>query len=482
MSCGHRTVWRGILAALLLSFSSAHAVEFEFGACNDSNSASDLRGSLCSTVAVPLRSKQRASGGTPETVYLFVRKFPAAHVSAGTVWLIAGGPGESGATFYPFIQTLRRAFSGFDLLIPDHRGTGYSTRLCPIEEAIGSLGGGLLVGSERSSCWQTLQSHPQYATSFSISNAARDLAYLISEYGGTRPIYLYGSSYGTQLILRTLQLGRLPIQAVIFDSLVPPESEPQWDLGHRTAIVDAAGLAFLRRCEVFASCRGHFSGSLVEGYSRMLKAVTPQVLDQVPGRDLRVFFGGLLNYPQLRTRIPQLIDELTRGETTELTATKRALDQEITALEQYPQSPLSLPLVSIISASENFVPAPSSGDGLPIDGPGPRFATSYPTLLVEPQLPLYGRDRYFGANPGSIPRTLVIQGTLDPKTPYAAALRHVGLLKKAGPISLVAAVDSPHFVLMSSPECVVAAITRFRSGPEFESPPECRKSLLASGR
>jgi len=63
-------------------------------------------------------------------------------------------------------------------------------------------------------------------------------------------------------------------------------------------------------------------------------------------------------------------------------------------------------------------------------------------LPVEPRLPLYGRDRHFGAIPASIPRTLVIQGTLDPKTPFQAAQEHVRLLSKSGPITLIAAVDA----------------------------------------
>ena len=89
---------------------------------------------------------------------MFLRKFPAPRPAAsrGTVWLVAGGPGESGASLYPMLPTLRRAFPGFDLVIPDHRGTGYSTRLCPQEEAVDSPGGMALAGAE----WATFFNHP----------------------------------------------------------------------------------------------------------------------------------------------------------------------------------------------------------------------------------------------------------------------------------------------------------------------------------
>jgi pimeloyl-ACP methyl ester carboxylesterase len=468
------------LAWLLLSPSLCGASGFEFAPCNDSASASQLNGTLCSSVAVPLRSQKPVSGGAPETLYLFVRKFPAAGTPRGTVWLIAGGPGESGATFYPFIKTLRRAFPNFDLLIPDHRGTGYSTHLCPTEEAIGSLGGGLLVGSEWSRCWKTLQSQPEYTRSFSISNASLDLTELIREYRGVQPVYLYGVSYGTQLILRALQLERVDVKGIIFDSLVPPESAGQWDLGHRAEIVNAVGMDFLRRCEQFETCRGHRTGTLTQAYSRLLETLAPELLQQIPSKNLPVFFGQLLGYPRLRRRIPQLIDELAQGKTAGLTATQHELDREIASLQQFPQSPLSIPLISVVSASENFVPSQTAANEQSLQRKGLLFATSFPTLLVEPQLPLYSRDRHFGASPVSLPRTLVIQGTLDSKTPFAAAVEHVQLLSKAGQISLTAAVDSPHFILMSAPDCFIAAVVKFRGGVDVGAPTQCARSLLSS--
>jgi len=62
--------------------------------------------------------------------------------------LIAGGPGESGASFYGMVAELRTTFPGLDLIMPDHRGTGFSTRMCPDEEAPGSPEGGALAGAE----------------------------------------------------------------------------------------------------------------------------------------------------------------------------------------------------------------------------------------------------------------------------------------------------------------------------------------------
>jgi hypothetical protein len=47
---------------------------------------------------------------------------------------------------YPSLDVLRRSFPDFDLIIADHRGIGFSGRLCPQEEAVDSAGGTALVG------------------------------------------------------------------------------------------------------------------------------------------------------------------------------------------------------------------------------------------------------------------------------------------------------------------------------------------------
>ena len=52
----------------------------------------------------------------------------------------------SGTSMCPFLDVLRRSFPDFDLIIPDHRGIGFSDRLYPQEEAVDSAGGTALFG------------------------------------------------------------------------------------------------------------------------------------------------------------------------------------------------------------------------------------------------------------------------------------------------------------------------------------------------
>ena len=149
-------------------------------ACADAQAHQALRDTQCAQLAVPLDHDAVET----ETIDIFVRKFPAHGAPVGELWLIAGGPGESGASFYPFVDTLRAAAPGYDLIVLDHRGTGLSTRLCPEEESNGSPGGMALEGAEWGSCIGAMHANPQRTHSFSIGNAARDLGLLMDRLGG----------------------------------------------------------------------------------------------------------------------------------------------------------------------------------------------------------------------------------------------------------------------------------------------------------
>lgn len=147
------------VAALILGTGLAQAASF--APCDDAASDPALAGSLCAREEVP-GDPSGLAGAPAKPVTLFVRKFPAKEEARGQVWLVAGGPGESGAAFYGMLPTLRRTFPGFDLIMPDHRGTGFSTRMCPAEEAPGSPGGTALDGAEWGSCFAYLNAHPAY--------------------------------------------------------------------------------------------------------------------------------------------------------------------------------------------------------------------------------------------------------------------------------------------------------------------------------
>ncbi|SEA19922.1 alpha/beta fold hydrolase [Alkalimonas amylolytica] len=432
------------------------AAAASFGPCMDPVTDATLAASSCARVKVPLDHAGQVEG----ELELAIRKFAVEDQASrrGQIWLIAGGPGEPGAAFYPFIDVFRAAFPDYDLLIPDHRGTGESSRLCPEQEALDSEDGYALAGSEWGPCIGYLFANPARTQAFSITNAAQDLAALIKRYREPGEVKLYGVSYGTQLALRLLQVAQPELDALILDGLVPPESAAQWDLSYRTAIVDAVGRQLLDQESTLRL------NTLLANESKPWKEVLGRT-------DLRQFLGALLNYPDLRAHIPAMIDELTRAETTLLQQTATALTKSHEELTPYPQSANSLPLVMLISASENNSRPDLSAEIVAKEAKDALFISPLPGLLTNSAAPLYQRDQYFGQVPEQLPRTLIIHGTLDPNTHYEGALAHAELLKPAGEVQFSTVRHGAHFLAMAAPECFIQVASAFVG--DAEVPEHC---------
>lgn len=443
--------------AVLAGAPVASAAPFEhpedaFETCADADGL--LAGSQCARFLTPLDPADLKLGHAE----LFVRRFPAKGVARGQVWLIAGGPGESGASFYPLLNTFRTAFSGYDLLIPDHRGTGFSTRLCPQEESPESPGGTALQGAEWVTCLSAL-TMPR-AKTFTITNAARDLSALMDRYAEDRPTLLYGVSYGTQLVLRTLAVAPPKrVDGVILDSLVPPEDTTTLDLSHRSAVVDQVGRQVLAACDADPACRARLGGSTVDAYRAVLNDPAKAAL--VPGGKPKLFFSALLDAPPLRARIPALIAALHAGDGAPLKQARTDLEAFGAPFGGFLQSPLSIPLVSLISASENNARPGMTKADVEAEAKDLLFVSSLPGQLVGGADNAYARDAFFGKLPSKLPPTLVLQGDMDPKTPLAGAQAQVAALTSAGPIALRTVQGGPHFLAFTAPDCFVAATQAF---------------------
>lgn len=457
-----------VLAEPVIAAPVANAPSIQFSPCDDANQQPGLAGSQCARVAAPLTYKA-GQAESAETISLFVRKFPAPQKPAGSVWLIAGGPGESGASLYPFVSALRRSFPNFDLLVPDHRGTGYSTRLCPEEEALGSLGGTRLLGAEWGTCFGRLIGHPERVRPFSITTAAWDLKHLLARSSGDGPTYLYGVSYGTQLVLRTLQLGPAPIDGVVLDSLVPLDKDEQWELSRRSQVVNEVGLQVLAQCDAQPECH-RMLGQPAHAVLRQLLnklSLQPALLKEIPGGNLKQFLGRILDVPAARDRMPYLIHDLQQGQTTELQAVLTHMEQFYAVLGSSPQLPPSMPLVSVISISENNLRPALSKAQIDQEERDLLFTSPLAGLMAESSLPTYARDAYFGQPLMAMPKVLVFSGTLDPKTHYQGALAHVTELKKHGDVRMVSVKQAPHFVLLTAPECFERITRAFVAGQSF---------------
>jgi len=427
----------------------------QFARCADAGSHASLVVTECVTVDVPLDHAAPDAG----TIKLFVRKFPAEGVVQGQLWLVAGGPGESGASFYPFIETVRAAAPGFDLLVPDHRGTGFSTRLCPDEEGPASKAGGALAGEEWGSCFGHLNEQTDRTRAFSITNAARDLDLLMSRLDNGGRTYLYGVSYGTQLAVRLFSLGaRSGVDGVILDSLVPLESDSQLDLSHRSAMTDRIGRKVLRDCDARPECSRYFPDGAEQAVSQLLER---KDIEQLTGGNLRYQLSALLDFPETRAMLPSVIAGLQANDPAWLRFAIERLGVLGSVSAPYTQSASSIPLVSLISRSENNARPDLTTETIDREAKGYLFASPLPSLLLAGGFPTYQRDANFGVLPASMPRSIVLQGTLDPKTPYFGAADHVTRLKSSGEIRLTPVEGAPHFILMTAPAEFIQLVQEF---------------------
>lgn len=425
-----------------------------FAPCTDASKDPALTGSLCARFQTPLRP----ADARQEQAELFVRQFPASGASIGQVWLISGGPGESGASFYPLLKPLRGAFPGYDLLIPDHRGTGFSTRLCPIEESSSSPGGTALSGAEWGSCLPRLAT-PR-AKGFTITNAAGDLRALMDRYGDDRSTFLYGVSYGTQLVLRTLAVAPpRRLDGIILDSLGPPDDTRTLDLSHRSQVVDEVGRQILAHCDADRNCRAKLGGSAVAAMQAVVD--DPRLAGLAPGGKPKLFFGALLDHPAQRAKIPDILAALRAGDGGPARMTQAELVAFAGDFMRFEQSSMSIPLVSLISASENNARPSLTKAQVDAEAAGLLFTSSLPGQLIGGADNAYPRDAGFAKTPAKLPPILVLQGDLDPKTPLAGAQAQIARLKPAGRVGLTIVKGGPHFLLLTAPDCFVAAARGF---------------------
>lgn len=443
---GRSALWAMVL---LVSPAMAMASGSRLQPCSDADSSPALSGSLCTTVDVPLRHADPSG----ESLSLFIRRIPASAAVArrGEVWLLSGGPGESGASLYPMIRTYQRAFPGFDLVIPDHRGTGRSSRICPVQEAPDSADGTGLAGAEWGPCIGAMYANLPRTSAFSVTEAAQDLGLLMSHADKRGTVLLYGVSYGTQLALRALQVSDLPLDGLVLDGLVPPETTETWDLSRRTALVDMVG-------------QQSMDEGTLERYRALLMDNQATWQQKVPGGDLRRFFGALLSFPALRDRIPEIVQHLSDGDTRPLVST--AEDWKV-ALAQLGQSGINqpaLPLVMLIAASENNARPDLTLSTVNDEAKNALFVSPIPGLLAGGHVPRYPRDKWFGRSPDALPRTLVLHGTLDPNTAYAGAKEHAATLSTSGHITFSTVNRGAHLLALVAPHCFVTAVGSFVDG------------------
>jgi pimeloyl-ACP methyl ester carboxylesterase len=435
-----------------------------FTRCEDASEFAELSGSLCAMIDAPLHPEMPNAG----SVDLFVRKFPAQGERVGEIWMLAGGPGETGQSFYTEIAGFRAAFPGYDIFIPDHRGTGQSTRLCA-GETPDSPAGTALAGEEFGPCFGEIWQNADRTQAFSMTNAAHDLNQLIEELGGEGRRYVYGVSYGTGLAMRFTQLRTVSVDGIILDSLVSALDDAEHDLSHRSHVVNAVGREVIARCAADAACNARFEGGVDAAFAQLINEIDagerPDLQEYVPGGNLKHALGMMLDTPESRALIPDALvlametpEDLPAFFEVEVTP---AFDR-FAAVAAYPDTAFSITLAGLIGESETNRRPEMTAEDVAREEVGMGFTSSLTTVQTFTQMPLYERDAFFDAPYENLPPIVVLQGDLDPKTHIDGARRHIADMREAGgEVELVIVEDAPHAVWFFAQTCVQDSLHAF---------------------
>jgi len=242
-------------------------------------------GLLCSRVDVPL---DRA-GVVPGSISLHVEVLPSLGPSRGTVFLIAGGPGQGSAHVFGLnsasaVNLYRYLFPGYTLVAYDDRGTGDSGVLrCPELQAASSIAADAVLAA---SCADSLGPQRDF---YSTHEHAEDLEAVRASLGVDK-VALWGTSYGTKLALAYALAHPDHVERLLLDSVVPTDRDT-----YGTSVLKAMPNTLRGYCAggVCRAATSDLAGDLVTVANRLAaKPVQAKVL-QPNGRTKTEKMNGL---------------------------------------------------------------------------------------------------------------------------------------------------------------------------------------------
>ncbi len=183
-------------------------------ACTDSNNVA------CGHLTVPLDPSNPSQG----TITLAMRRHRSpVGESKDAVIALAGGPGQAAIPFInQFAQVLGPIVSTRDLIALDQRGTGLSHPLsCAAFEHVK---GGLSPTAVGICGGQIGDTRGLYTTADTVADIEA-----IRQAGSYEKLVLYGTSYGTKVAERYAQEYPGRVEALVLDSVVPPNGPEAFD-------------------------------------------------------------------------------------------------------------------------------------------------------------------------------------------------------------------------------------------------------------
>ncbi|AKT43292.1 alpha/beta fold hydrolase [Chondromyces crocatus] len=437
----------------------------------------------CALVGLPL--DWAAPDG--EVLTLFVKRVRGAEAPRRSLWLLAGAPGASGASFEAAVPALLEMDPALEIFLLDHRGAGRSTPLgCPGEP----FGEAALPLEVWGGCVEALRSTwGDRLEHFNTTAAARDLGALIEatrEPG--RAVHVYGTSYGAVWAQRYLQLFPEQPDAITLDGLLTAGGgQPFWvDAWH-----DRAGDALFGHCMDDPVCRAKVGDQprvTVETFFARIDAARCAPLDdgRVSRARMRQVFATLMPHEALRAAIPAIVYRGLRCEPGDAEAILHAVDvaARLSPPSGSPQRTSSA-LGMHLMLSELAPEAPPPAEELKAIQRAAHVSPDRGELhrALYDTWPRYVPDASSEVAPTTEVPVLMLHGALDPQVPVEVA-KEIASRFQGAHQTLVALEPAARGLKLDAPEgipaldsCALSLWMRFLKDPEAPVDASCARSM-----
>jgi pimeloyl-ACP methyl ester carboxylesterase len=394
-------------------------------------------GLQCGTVVVPLDR----TGAVPGTIPLHVEVLPASGVPRGTMFLIAGGPGQGSARSYGLSNSdsaefMQAMLPGYTLVAFDNRGTGDSGLInCPVLQATPTATAeqGAILARD---CAAIIGPTRQF---YATRDHAEDIDAVRAALG-VQKIALMGVSYGTKLSLAYALAHPGNVERLLLDSVVPVQFPDPFDRNVLREMPDT--LASFCNNNVCKGATSNFSGEVVTLANRLeAKPISGKIIApngklktmRMDGEELLSMLIDTDLSPGLAAETPAAVHAALRGNIRPLL---RIYDLDLRTGELSAQD-LSFGLNAATNCADGLFPwSPSAAPGsrqAAIDaavaaapsaafGPFGKWSARMGTAYYCEQWPSPAGNTPLG--PGPLPNVpmLAVNGGYDLRTPVANAV------------------------------------------------------------
>lgn len=376
----------------------------------------------CARPEVPLSASDPAG----KTLPFYVKRYSKAGSSKATqLWMLTGGPGVSGVIYEKLAQLLVEDDDSLEIYIPDHRGTGDSSRLgCPAQEKDSSTWGFFISPGEWPKCVESVKEQwGDDLAAFNVTNAAHDVGVLIesTRREGAR-VFVYGASYGTFWGHRYLQLFPEQADGVILDAILPPVAS----IARQDIDADEAGNDLFQACAEDPACGPKLGGDPrafgLALYEKLDAGHCPAIQTNGPGRILlRRAFGQMMMSWHPRRLIPAAMARADRCNAEDEDAINALFDVYHFAPDPLGEIVLrenSFVLANHIAFSELWAEPDITLDQMAAWRDGAVVSRDITEQFAAPfaVMPRYAPDGHHQQFAASDRPLLMLQGTWDPAT------------------------------------------------------------------